>query len=294
MIESIDSPYIHAADDDHFDSLVLENSQKGPVLVNFWSKKAGPCLRQYPILDKLVHHYKGRFLLVNVDTLNVHRSTQTYGISSVPTLKLFHHGQLVASRHGYQDETSLQQLLDQYVVRDSDQQLAQAMHAYAQGQQQQAYDLLAKAIIDDPINPRLPLTLCKLLKHEQRFEEALQLLTVLPADISAMADIKQLHAQLYFLRIAGNSHNDPQGLEQLIQQTQTQPDDLALKQTLAAAYMLQDQPQAALDELLKIMDVQLDYDEGYARKAMLNIFELLGDEDDLTKQYRPHVRRYAH
>ena len=54
MVDSINSPYIHAANADNFQPLVIENSQRGPVLVNFWSKKAGPSLRQYPLLDKLV------------------------------------------------------------------------------------------------------------------------------------------------------------------------------------------------------------------------------------------------
>jgi len=46
MIDTIESPYIHAAGDDNFQSLVLENSKADPVLVNFWTKNAGPCLRQ--------------------------------------------------------------------------------------------------------------------------------------------------------------------------------------------------------------------------------------------------------
>ena len=68
MIDSVNSPYIHAATADNFNSLVLENSRKGPVLVNFWSQSAGPCLRQYPLLDKIIHHYDGRVLLINIDT----------------------------------------------------------------------------------------------------------------------------------------------------------------------------------------------------------------------------------
>ena len=59
MIDTIESPYIHAASDDDFSSLVLENSKAGPVLVNFWAKTAGPCLRQYPVLDALVAKYHG-------------------------------------------------------------------------------------------------------------------------------------------------------------------------------------------------------------------------------------------
>ena len=104
MIETIDSPYIHAAVADNFKSLVLDNSNQGPVLVNFWSKKAGPCLRQYPVLDKLIHHYGGRVLLVNIDTEKEIVITKEYGITSVPTWKLFRDGRVVETWHGYQSE----------------------------------------------------------------------------------------------------------------------------------------------------------------------------------------------
>ena len=83
MIETVNSPYIHTATSDNFKALVLDNSDKGPVLVNFWSRKAGPCLRLYPILDKLVHYYKGRLLLVNIDIESEFVVTKEYGIASV-------------------------------------------------------------------------------------------------------------------------------------------------------------------------------------------------------------------
>jgi putative thioredoxin len=139
MIGTINSPYIHAANSENFKALVLENSKAGPVLVNFWSRKAGPCLRLYPTLDKLVHHYNGRLLLVNIDTENEFVFTKEYGIASVPTLKLFRHEQVVETQHGYQSEKDLMAVLDLHVVRDSDLTLAQAVQRYTQGQHGEAY-----------------------------------------------------------------------------------------------------------------------------------------------------------
>ncbi len=63
-----DSPLIFDGTEENFEALVLENSILGPVLVNYWSPKAGPCLRLYPVLDKLIHEFGGKFLLVNVNT----------------------------------------------------------------------------------------------------------------------------------------------------------------------------------------------------------------------------------
>ena len=198
MIDSIDSPYIIEATSDNFKPLVLENSKQGPVLVNFWSKNAGPSLRQYPVLDKLVHHYDGRLLLINVDVDKETAVTQEYGITSIPTLKLFRHEKIAKTLHGYQSEEALLKVLEQYVARDSDLTLAGAIRLYTDGKKTEAYETIANAIVEDPINPRLPLTFCKLLKHEERYKEALALIDALPPDIRNHTEVVQLHDLLTF------------------------------------------------------------------------------------------------
>ena len=289
MIEdSLDSPYIHSAGADNFTALVLENSHAGPVLVNFWSEKAGPCLRQYPILDKLVYHYGGRLLLVNINADTEVNITREYGIASVPTLKLFRHGEIVETRHGFQSEADLQKMLDQYVAQESDKALAQAIEQYARGQHTRAYEMITEAIIADPVNPRLPLALCKLLKHEGRHQEALALIDKLPVDIAANRDIVFLQNQLEFSAITAGIDNT----ETLQQQVENNPTDPELKKQLSAYYVEQQNYEQALSTLVDIMEQDQNFDEEYARKAMLRIFTLLGDEHPLINEYRPQLRRY--
>lgn len=141
MLDSIESPFIHAAISENFKALVLDNSGLGLVLVNFWSKKAGPCLRQYPILDKIIHDYAGRLLLINVDTKTEFIYTKEYGIASVPTLKLFRNREVIETLHGYQSEHDLVKMLNQHVARDSDQSLASAIQQYSEGNREKAYEI---------------------------------------------------------------------------------------------------------------------------------------------------------
>lgn len=290
MIESIKSPYIHAATADTFTSLVIDNSYQGPVLVNFWSRKAGPCLRQYPILDKLIHHYAGRLLLVNIDTESEIVLTKEYGITSVPTMKLFRDGQIVESWHGYQAEMDLAKTLDKYVARDSDQQLATAIKMYAEGRTSEAYDFIANAIIDDPVNPRLPLAMCKLLKHEKRYQEAVKLIETLPAEIRKNADIDQFYNLLsFYIEI------DPaRDISMLQTQLEIHPEDYVAKQELIAHYVVAQQYEQALQQLVSIMDNDPGYADNYAQKAMLRIFNLLGSEHPLAVSYKSALRRYTY
>ena len=290
MIETLESPFIHAATADNFTSLVLENSKLGPVLVNFWSRKAGPCLRQYPILDKIIHHYEGRVLLVNIDTENDHKVPREYGITSVPTLKLFRNGQVVETWHGFQSEEELTNVLDVYVARDSDQSLAQAIQLYSEGKTTETYEMIAEAIVSDPANPRLPLAMCKLLKHEGRYTEAVKLIDTLPDEVQKYSEILQLHDLLWFY-----TDIDPTDDMQTVKaRVESSPDNLNARRQLTAHCVIKQQYENGLNELVNIMEIDASYRDNYAQKAMLKIFNILGNEHVLVAQFKPNLKRYAH
>jgi len=289
MIESIESDYIHDGNGENFASLVIDNSNVGPVLVNFWSRKAGPCLRQYPILDKLVHDYQGRILLVNIDTENEIVISKNYGIASVPTLKLIRFGEIKATLHGYQAESDLRKIIDKYVARDSDKIIEQAVQEYSHGNQEKAYQLLSDAIIEDQINPRLPLTLCKLLKHEKRYDEAYNLLEVLPPSLHDESEIEQLQSQLFFLK-----QISPDDDFKVVTDAENKLSDLVYIQKLSSYYVLEQRYESALQQLEKIIIQNHNIDENFARKAMLKIFNIIGEDHNLVQKYRPLLLKYTH
>lgn len=290
MIESINSPYIHAATTENFKALVLDNSYKGPVIVNFWSKKAGPCLRQYPILDKLIYHYAGKLLLVNIDTENEFIITKEYGIASVPTLKLFRNAQIMETMHGFQSEDDLIKVFDLYVARDSDKSLSKAIQLYSNGKLTEAYETIANAIVSDPTNPRLPLAMCKLLKHEKRYNEALNLITTLPDDIRKHREIVQLNALLFFYTDLDTTTNS----QELKKQVDLNSDDCAAKQRLAAHYVIEQQYDQAFQELSNIVELDQGYNDNYAQNAMLRILDILGPDQELGSKIRVCLKRYTH
>ncbi len=290
MIDTVNSPYIHAATSDNFSLRVLENSNQGPVLVNFWSRKAGPCLRLYPVLDQLTHHYAGRILLVNVDTENEFVFTREYGIASVPTLKLFRNGQVVETLHGYQSETDLTKMLDLYVSRDSDSTLGKAIQLYAEGEQGKAFEMLADAIVEDQENPRLPLTLCKLLKHEGRYVEAIKLVQSLPGRVRQNREVQQVEYILGFY----NEEDIANDLATLRIKSEQEPSNLNVKKALVSQHVLAQEFEAALQVLALIMEQEPANRDNYAQQAMLKIFNILDDGHPLIRQFRPNLQRYHH
>ena len=91
-----DSKHIIDATPESFAELVIGNSVRGPVMVNFWSAKAGPCIKLWPLLEKLAQEYSGKFLLINFNTDKyLAFAKNELAVTSVPTVKMYHHQQVV-------------------------------------------------------------------------------------------------------------------------------------------------------------------------------------------------------
>lgn len=286
MSELPDSPYILSADGENFAARVLENSDQGPVLVNFCSSTAAICASLSPVLEKVVLACEGRALLVNIDVDADEALARNYGVISVPTLKLFHRGEAVASRHGYQPEEAVRRLLDQYVARESDLALADAVDMYVRGEQQAAYTAIADAVASDPDNPRLPLTLCKLLKHEQRYAEALKILNSLPDHHAEHPEIRRLHDQLTFFV----EYDPEQARASLEAKLNEDPGALETRRQLVAHHVVSEDYAAALQQLGFIIEQAPGFEGGYASLAMRRVFNLLGEEHPLVVEYRRYLR----
>jgi len=68
-----------------------------------------------------------------------------HGIRSLPTMRLFRHGEIVEEILGAQTESTLRILLDRYIERESDKFRASAIETFMQGRQEEALEMLQRA-----------------------------------------------------------------------------------------------------------------------------------------------------
>jgi len=277
-----DSPHIHTVTRDSFQSQVVETSHSVPVLVDFWADWCGPCHMQMPVLAKLVDEYAGKFLLAKVNTDTERQLAQEHGIRSLPTMRLYRDGQVVEEILGAQTESTLRALLDPYIERDSDKLRLAALDAHQQGRTEEAISMLRTAQEADPENNRVRFSLIGLYLDAGRLGEAESLLDALPWAVQEEANARKLRALLDFARTA----EDAAPIEELEQQRENQPGDSQTRYRLAARYVLTDRLQEAMDELLVIIRNDRSFGDDAARKSLLAVFELLGEEDELVATYR--------
>ena len=79
-----------------------------PLLVDFWAAWCGPCRAMAPVFEQAATQLEPEVRLIKVNSDAVPELLQRYGIQSIPTLMLLHHGREIARQSG---AVSLPQLL---------------------------------------------------------------------------------------------------------------------------------------------------------------------------------------
>jgi len=284
------SPYVFDASAENFNRLVLENSHKGPVLVHFWTPKAGPCFILMPRLVKLAAEYGGKFLLVMLNADELPELARRFRVNSVPTVKFFWRGEVAHTIHGADPDSSFREVLDRFIAGDAHRAHALGVAAWQAGNVQQARMLLANAAMAEPDNLAIPRDLAKLLWAEGEGEQALKLLDSLPPEARTAPEIARLHAHL---NLAETARQAPP-LSELDVRLAQQPDDLDAHFQRAAQLLAADQFATAMDELLWIARTDRGYRDDIGRSSLLALFDLLGSAHPLTRQYRQALSESLH
>ena len=101
--------------DANFDQEVINNTD--PVLVDFWAEWCGPCRMLAPTIDELAAEYKGKVKIGKVDTDSNRSTAMKYNISAIPTIILFHHGQVTKRFVGLTPKRDFKAAIDPLVVQ---------------------------------------------------------------------------------------------------------------------------------------------------------------------------------
>jgi thioredoxin 1 len=91
---------------------VVESSDSGTVLVDFWAPWCPPCRMLAPVLDEIDQEIGDQVKIVKLNVDNNQDTAARFGVMGIPTLILFKDGKMLSKVTGFQPKESLIQWIN--------------------------------------------------------------------------------------------------------------------------------------------------------------------------------------
>jgi putative thioredoxin len=283
MPDAAAKPHVFDATTATFEAEVLQKSLQKPVLVDFWAEWCGPCKALGPILEKLAAEYNGAFELAKVDTEAEPQVAGAFQIRSIPTVFLVSGGQIVDGFQGALPEGQLREFLSHHgiVPAEAANDVGDEPAPAAPVDPHAEVLRLRRAIEAEPDKAELRLDLALALLQTGAAAEAGQLLDALPANLSTDDRAIRARARLGFASLLKDAP-PPAVLEAAIA---ADAGDLRARHLLGVHRIVSGDAEAGLEQFLEMLRRDRDFDDGLAKKALIDAFRVVEDED-LVGRYR--------
>ena len=266
-----------AYDTTDFERDVIERSRTIPVLVDFWAEWCGPCKVLGPVLEKLAGEQSDRWALAKVDTEAFPHISARYGIRSIPNVKLFVDGEVVDEFVGALPEPAVVEWLGKAMPSRYRAQLADARRVLAENGTGPALEVLRPIVAEEPDN------------HEALVLTARAVMSTNPDEAATVVDPVTL----------GSPHYDEaEAVRELCSMfARLEEPGLLPESPVKGAYVQALRSaragdfDAALEGLIEVVRKDRRYDDDGARKGCIAIFNLLGNDHELTKRFRSALSR---
>ena len=268
---------------------VVEASKTQPVLVDFWAPWCGPCRTLGPIIEKAVNAKNGKVKLVKINIDENPAFAGQLGVRSIPAVFAFDKGQPVDGFMGALPESQINGFIDKLLTgTDTGKQIAaaleQADELFRTGDAGGAAQIYAEIINADPENLKAIAGLARCYLANGDAERARLTLDMVPEDRRTDPDVKSVYTALELVGDAAPVAADE--FAELRAEVEASPTDHAKRFDFAEKLIGSGKNEEGVEQLLEILRANMKWEDGKAKDKLLQVFEALGPESEITQDGR--------
>lgn len=260
-----------------FQTAVIEESKTRPVVVDFWAPWCGPCRTLGPIIEKVAAEFEGDVVLAKLNVDENQQAAGQYRVQGIPAVKAFRDGRVVNEFTGALPEPQVRAFFQSLAPTAADRAAAEAQQLLESGDTTGAESRFRDILSNAPDDPKAIVGLATILISRGERDEADGLLKRIPADRQAKVLRHRIFLEGYAAR-----HRD----ENLESEAIANPRDARARYRWGVMLAAREDYLAALTELLESVRADKTWEDGTARKAMLAIFEILGMDSTITRDFQ--------
>ena len=277
-----ESQYLFDATLENFQQQVAEASMSVPVLVYAWAQWSEACTQFTPILERLAEAYRGTFRLAKVNVEQQQELAGHLGVRNLPDVKIVKSGQLVDEINEALPEDKVREVLDKHVEALPETEREKATRLWNEGRLEEAEQVLTSLNQQNPNDYDILIDLARVQSEQDKLDSARRILDSLPAEEKLRPGAKQLIARFEFEEQARDIPSE----DELKARLEKSPNDVQAMNQLAIHRILAGDNEAAMELLLHSVQTERDFEDGAAKNRLIRLFDLLGNEDPLVRQYR--------
>lgn len=258
---------------------VVERSKRTLVLVDLWASWCGPCKTLGPTLEKVAADLGGKVVLAKVDVDANPEIAEIFGAQSIPTVVLIKDGRPLDGFVGAQTEAYIKEMLKRHLPAAAVDPLVAALELEQQGDIFGAMEALRELADADKPTKLARAHLARILAQNGAVDEARTEWQLLPPD-----DLDSEPARTAKALLALEEQKvDLAPLEAAVAKD---AGDLKAQLALGRGLLAAGRTEEGLDRLYQACIVDLKFDGGAPRLALLEAFDALGPTNPLAIQYR--------